>query len=78
MPRLAALILSLCVAASASNTAPNRLACRSAAISESFASVVAPIPRFGVVTARMNAGSSSSFAIRRRYAIRSLISARSK
>jgi hypothetical protein len=41
------------------------------------ASVVAPMPRFGADSARTNAGSSSSFAISRRYATMSLISVRS-
>ena len=45
---------------------------------DSLSSVVCPTPRRGVVTARMNAGSSSSFASSRRYATMSLISARSK
>src|SRR5438552_11371770 len=42
-----------------------------------LSSVCAPTPRFGVVAARTKAGSSSSLAIRRRYAIRSWISERS-
>jgi len=46
--------------------------------SPSLASVVCPMPRFGVVMARRKAGSSSLLIHRRNQAHRSLISARSK
>jgi hypothetical protein len=42
-----------------------------------FSTVESPIPRAGVLTMRNSAISSSGFCSRRRYAIRSLISARS-
>jgi len=53
-------------ASDGSKTAPNRLVCRACAMSLRWRSVVGPMPRRGAASARTNAGSSSSFAIRRR------------
>ena len=60
------------------NSASNMLTFHLPAKSLSAPSVVWPMPRLGVVTARRKAGSSSSLTIRRSQAHRSLISARSK
>ena len=60
------------------NSASNRLTFHLPANSPKAPSVVWPMPRLGVVTARRNAGSSSELTSRRSQAHRSLISARSK
>ena len=60
------------------NSASNRLTRHLPAKSLRAASVVWPMPRFGVVIARRKAGSSSWLTSSRSQAHRSLISARSK
>ena len=58
--------------------ARHRLTPEAFACTRTLSTVRAPIPRAGVFTTRSNDGSSSRFAIKRRYANASLISARSK